>query len=252
MKRAVLAVLLAACSASSEDFPARPGGVGGVVGGGGGGGDAGIGDGGDGDAGVLIAAQICVITDLRKLTTCAAKAGAPTVSVTLGTRIPTAPPTDGGDFTIFAQLGTDLVWRATGNNFVTTVMPFGTEHVIPIVSDAVYTDLLMTNSIPTLHDGQGSVVARVVSGVAAAPGVTATTTLVSDSRDLVPLYDDTTSATDWRSTGPTQAAGVVWFPGVNVATTGTITFVRPDTTKLAPVGVTVEDQAITFVTQDVQ
>jgi len=44
----------------------------------------------------------------------------------------------------------------------------------------------------------------------------------------------------------------VWFPGVNVTTTGTITFARPDATKLPPVGVTVEDQAITFVTQDVQ
>jgi hypothetical protein len=251
MKRAVLAMVLAACSSGVDDFPARPGGGGPVVGGpGGSGGDAGIRDGADGDAGVLIAARVCVITDLRKLTACAVRSGAPTVSVTLGTRIPTAPPTDAGDFTIFAQLGTDLVWRASGANFVTTVMPFGPEHVIPIVSDTVYTDLLVQNDMTALPEGQGSVVARVVRGVAEATGVTATTTLVS--ANVIPRYDEDKSAVDWNPVGPTQMAGVLWFPGVNVTTTSTITFVRPDQTLVPAVGVTVEDQAITFVTQDVQ
>src|SRR5438874_8599845 len=70
MKLALL-VLVAACQASTDDFPIRPGTFGG--GGTGGGADAGAGDAGDagdGDAGVLISGRVCVISDLRHPTTC--------------------------------------------------------------------------------------------------------------------------------------------------------------------------------------
>lgn len=251
MTRAVLAVLLAACSSNAGgDYPTRPGGGGPVGGGGGGSADAGAGDGGAGDAGVLVAGRVCIIKDLRHLTDCDTAKDASVVSVTLGTRSPTTAPARTGEFTIVAPLGTDLVWRAKATNFVTSVMPFGTDNVLPIVPDALYTELLSQNSVTLLPEGQGSVVVRVVTGTAPAAGVTGTTTLVSNN--VIPRYDEANSAIDWGLVGPTQTAGELWFPGVDVTTTPARITLTPSTGTPVTVSVSVEDQAITFLTQDVQ
>lgn len=251
MKRAVLIALLAACTANSNDYPTRPGGGGVVIVGGGGGttGDGGVSDAGDGDAGVAVTGRVCIIKDLRQLTTCDTTKDASVVKLSIGGRTPASPPARTGEFTIFAPLGTDLVWHATGSNFASSAMPFGTDNLIPIVPDALYNDLLLQNIGSTLPAGQGSVVVRAVTGTVPAVGVAATTTLISGN--AIPRYDADTSATDWREVGPTQSAGVVWFPGVQVTTTpARITLTRTGGTPVS-VTVNVEDQTITFVTQDV-
>lgn len=255
MMRAALVVLLVGCNASTDDFPTRgggPTGIGPVTSGSGGTtGDAGTGDGNDGDAGVTLSGRICIVRDLRKLTTCdtSTRGDASKVTVSIGGRT-AAPPAKTGEFSILAPLGTDLVWHASGTNFVTTAMPFGPDNLIPIVDSEDYRVLQVDNQLTVLGEGQGSVVVRAVTGAVAASGVSATTTLVSGN--VVPLYDADTSATDWRVLGPTQSSGVMWFPGVQVTTTtpGRITLSRNGGPQV-PVTVSVEDQTITFLTQDV-
>ena len=234
MKRAVL-VLLAACRAGAGDgFP--------IV-------DAG-GDAGTGDGGVELHGRVCLLTDLRRVgdATACAGTGARNLMVSLGTR--TATTTDDGSFTIVAPLGGGLTWHVTGAQLVPSVMPFGADYTIPAISDLVYGELLSTNQV-TLADQQGSIVVRVVSGLAPVAGVTATSTPASNR---LALYDGN-SATLWTEnragTGP---GGIVWFADVPLAATGP-TFA---TIALTPRGrspvpaVPVENQAITFVTYDVQ
>jgi len=254
IRAAMVVLLLASCTASTNDFPTRPGGPGGIVtspGPGGTTGDGGVGDASDGDAGVAVSGRICIVRDLRKLTTCdtSVRGDASVVKVTIGGRSPLAPPAKTGEFSIVAPLGSDLVWHASGTNFVTTAMPFGPDNTIPIVASADYTDLLNQNQVTILAEGQGSVFVRAVSGAVPASGVSATSNLVTGN--VVPRYDADTSATDWRELGPTQADGVMWFPGVQVTTTpAQITLTRNGGTPVK-LSVNVEDQTITFVTQDV-
>lgn len=250
----MLLVLLPACQASPGDYPPRPGGGGPVIiaggGGSGSGGDAGVGDGGASDAGGLISGRVCIVTDLRTPTTaCDTTKNASQIKVTLGTRTTTSPPARTGEFTIEAQLGTELVWHATGTNFIPSVMPFGTDNTIPVVPDTLYMDRLNENNVTLLAEGQGSVVARVVSGLAPVAGVKATTTLASNN--AIPRYG-AKSDTDWSEAPPTQAVGVLWFPGVDVTTSpARITF-TPAVGTAVSVAVNVEDLAITFIVQDVQ
>jgi hypothetical protein len=257
MIRAALVVLLAAsCTASTNDFPPRAGptGTGPVTTGPGGstGGDAGVTDALDGDAGVAVSGRICIVRDLRKLTACdtSTQTGdASGVKVSIGGRSPAASPARTGEFSIVVPLGTDLVWHASGAKFITSAMPFGPDNTIPIVPDTVYTDLLNENHATILQEGQGSVFVRAVTGALPETGVTATTNLVT--ANAAPLYDANISASDWREVGPTQAAGVIWFPGVQVTTTpARITLSRLGGTPVN-VAVSVEDQVITFLTQDV-
>jgi hypothetical protein len=247
MKLAVLVILLvAACRADSDDFPIGPGGSGSN-----GGNDAGVGDGAsdavDGDGGVAISGRVCIITDLRRPTTCDNTANAESLLVSIGvTR--TAKPNARGDFTIAAPLG-QFTWRVTGINFITSVIPFGGETTLPVISDVRYTELLAVNGV-TLADQQGSVVVRVVKGVAAVQNVTA----VSNPATADLAFYDSTSALDWRSdligTGP---AGVVWLPDLPLAATpptqATITL-TPSGASPTSITAVVENQAITFVTAD--
>ncbi len=246
MKNALLAVVvLAACQSSVDDYPPRPGNGGPTQVGEGSSGDAGTGDGGVG-----ITGRLCILRDLRKVADCDATKDASRLSVTLGTKRPSSAPTKVGVFTIPDQLGTGLVWRVTGATIVPTVMPFGTDTVIPVVPDDLYNDLLVSNRMTIPAEGQGSVVVRVVRGAAPAAGVAATSTLVS--ANVVPLYDADNSALDWRQIGPTQGAGIVWFPGVNVTTTPARITLTPMVGAAVTLSTSVETGAITFVTQDLQ
>lgn len=234
MKRAVLAVLLAACRAGAGDRPVTDGG--------------GSMDGGD--AGASIQGRVCIVKDLRHPTDCDTTQDASRLTVLLGTRTATAPPTPAGDFEVAAQLGTGLVWHVSGATVVTSAMPFGTDHTIPVVPDDVYNELLGSNQVTIPAEGQGSVVVRVVSGAVPAAGVSATSTLVSGN--VVPRYDADSSALDWREVGPTQTAGVLWFPGVEVTASPARIALTPPVGARVDVTVSVEEQAITFVTQDVR
>lgn len=248
MKLAVLVILLAAaCRADSDDHPVIPGGGGG----GGGNPDAGAtgdaGDAGDGDAGVQVTGRVCIITDLRHPTTCDDTANAERLTVAIGTTR-TAKPNAHGDFTIGAPLG-QFTWRVSGLNFITSVIPFGAQTTLPIISDVLYNELLAANHV-TLIDQEGSVVVRVLNGVTAVQNVTAVSNPATT--DLA-LYDDS-SLLDWRSdllgTGP---AGVVWLPDLPLAarpsTQATITLTPPAGSPTS-LTATVENQAITFVTTD--
>jgi hypothetical protein len=107
--------------------------------------------------------------------------------------------------------------------------------------------MLSMNSVTLLPEGQGSVLVRVVNGIAPAANVTATTSLISNN--IIPLYD-TRDALIWSTTGPTLASGALWFPGVNVTTAPARITVTPRGGVAVSTQVSVEDQAITFVTQD--
>jgi hypothetical protein len=247
MKRAALALVLAACSTSTKDFPplTEGGPLGGTSGGGGTTADAGIADGGS-DGGVLISGRVCIVKDLRTPTVCDTSKDASTVKVTLGNRTPTTAPSNTGEFTIVAPLGAP-VWHASCVNFVSSVMPFGPDNTIPVVPDTLYLELLSRNGVTLLPAGQGSVLVRAVNGVAPVANVTATTSLVSSN--IVPLYD-TKDPLIWSPTGPTLANGALWFPGVNVTTAPTRITVTPQGGTSVSTAVNVEDQAITFITQD--
>jgi hypothetical protein len=257
MKRALLVALLAACQAGASDgYPSRPGGTGPILVGPGTTRDAGIGDGGlgdavDGDAGVSITGRVCLISDMRKLTTCK-DTGAAGLTVSLGTGQGTTSAD--GTFRLVAPLGAGFTWHVTGGQIITSVMPFGTDNTIPVLIDATYNDLLVNNDNPLLDEDHGSVVVRVVSGTAAVAGVTAT---VSPAADSLTYYDNgaPNSSTVWN-TNATQAFGVVWVPNAPLPTTQlpgptTIKLTRVDgaTVRTANATATVESRSITFVTQ---
>jgi hypothetical protein len=249
MKRAVLAMLLAGCQASADDYPTRPNGGGPViVGGGGGGGDAGVGDGGDG--GISVVAQVCLVTDLRKLTTCS-PTGAKGLQVALGTGPKITVTTDEGHFTFDAPSSTDLVWHVTSttlDRIVTSAMRYGTDNTIPVISTTTYTDLRNIVGAPLPADQQGSVVVRVVRGTSPVAGVAATTTL---NQNNAVFYDgDPRLVNNWVATG-TGANGVVWFPGLALTpSTGSVAL-TPLGGSAVQVPVTVENDTITFITKDI-
>jgi hypothetical protein len=259
MKLAMLLALAACQSGGGDDFPVAGGG-GGPIAVGGGSGDAGTGDGGDGDAGIQLRGRVCILSDLRSVgdpAACATtKANGLLVSIgPLGVR--TATTEADGSFTITAPLGGDLTWHVTtqagttpGTPIVTSVMPFGADYTIPAISDVVYTELLSTNNV-TLQDQEGSVVVRVVNGIAPVANVTATSTPASNR---LALYDSNNAAV-WNENTGTGPKGMVWFADVALAatppTTASISLIQQGgpTVKTAAA---VENQAITFVTADVR
>ncbi|HEX7836707.1 MAG TPA: hypothetical protein VF469_04540 [Kofleriaceae bacterium] len=240
MKRAALAmlvVLLPACVAHG-DHPARPG-------------DAGVGDGSAGDGG-LLEGRVCVVTDLRKLTTCSTT-GAKGLLVSLGSAPSFSIDSDDGHFTFAASSSTDLVWHvssATADRIVASAMRYGTDHTIPVISTQTYTDLRALYGAGNPVDQQASVVVRAMRGIPPVPvaDVGATTTLTQNN----PIFYDGDPARkdDW-GTARTGVAGVVWFPGVSLApSTGMVTLTPQGSSTSVQVPVTVQDSTITFVTKD--
>jgi hypothetical protein len=252
MKRAVLLLVVAcqACQASGsdDDYPIRPGGGGGPVaeGSGGGGVDAGVDDGGvvDSDGGVALTGKVCLLVDLRRLTLCDDR-NARGLTVTLGTR--TATTTDNGAFTITAPRGSGFTWRVTSSvrdRLVTSLTPFGTDNIIPAIETETYRSLLSSNQL-LLGDQEGSVVMRVLSG-------TTRVSALQIDPDRPVLYDGADADT-WDTTQTqTGPLGVVWFPGVSLTfNPATITLIPQGGTAVTTTA-TIENQAITFLTQDLQ
>jgi hypothetical protein len=247
MKLALL-VLVAACRASADDYPIGPGAEGSGQSGGGDAGTSDARDAAEGDAGVQITGRVCLVTDLRNPTACADNQVVRNITVSIGTTR-TAIPNQRGDFTISAPLG-PFTWRVTGRDVITSVVPFGADTRLPVISDVLYTELLSANDV-TRTDLQTSVVVRVVNGVMAVANVRAAS--VPATPDLA-RYDDEDSLLDWRSdqlgTGP---AGVAWLPDIPLASD---TSIAATVNLTPPVGtavstqVPVENQAITFVTTE--
>ena len=247
MKLALLALgLVAACRASADDYPLGPGGSGGVNGGGT---DAGLGDTGadaDGDAGVQITGRVCVITDLRTPTVCSG-ADASKVTVSIGTTR-TATPNARGDFTINAPLG-PFLWRVSGTNFNTSIIPVSGDNTLPVVSDVLYMEMLEANHVVRSAEEVTSAVVRVVQG-GTMPVVSVLATSNPATADL-PLYD-ANDVLIWRSDNlGTGTNGSVWLPDLPIVSGGTgavtVTLKPPQGATVSTV-VPLVDQAITFVT----
>ena len=234
----LLAVLVVACKASSDDdFPVVPGGGG--PGGTGTQPDAPAIDALDFDALQYLVGRVCLVTDLRALTTCAGT-GAGGLTVTLGTQ--TTTTTDSGAFTMMKPSGTNLVWRVTGLNIIKSVMAFGPSNSIPTIDIADYVDLQNANSV-TLAVGEGSIVARIVRNGVAQNGVVAS---VSPLAQFPTKYDGIT-AIAWTELA-TSTAGTAWIPGAALGTNAVTA--TPLTGTAATESVLVEDQAITYATID--
>jgi hypothetical protein len=156
----LVALLVAACKIEDKDrAPTVPGGP------------SGTGSGAnidaredDGDGGAAIVGRVCLVTDLRQPATDCANTGAGDLTVTLGSK--TTTTVEDGTFSIEPPSGSNLTWRVTGADIVTSVTPFSVDTVIPTIDTDVYTDLLSTNGV-ILIAGQGSVVGRVVQGAGA-------------------------------------------------------------------------------------
>ncbi len=259
MKRAALALVLAACSSSSKDFPplpegAPPGGTsssGGTVRDGGVG-DAGIGDGG---GGVPITGRVCLVQDLRAPTSMCDMTKAGGFTVTLGTAhaidagttavVGTATTNPDGSFTMVAPLGPGLIWHVTSSKLTTSVMDYGTENTIPAILSEQYLALLLSNPGQDTDPDHGAVMLRVVRGLTPVAGISATVAPlgVGDTR-----YDSTNSLTDWN-VNATQAAGMVWVPDAQLGMVTITLGAMGGPTNL--VTTTVESQAITYVTRTI-
>ena len=195
---------------------------------------------GDAAAGV-ITGRVCVVTDLRNLTSGCAATGVAGIAVRNGTE--TTTTADDGSFSVTIPSGETPapVWTASGTNVVTSNVKFGAPNLIPMTTQARYNELLNVNGM-TLASGEGSIIARVVRAGAALPGATATS---APPARYVTHYDAAT-ANLWEqdSTGTT---GVLWIPAVPAGSVSVT--LAPGT--LAAIAVPVADQAITFATFDV-
>ncbi len=262
MKRAALALVLAACSSSSNDFPPLPGGSGpgGVSGGGSGGtiGDAGIGDGIANDGGVAISGRVCLVQDLRAPTSMCDPTKAGGFTVTLGTAhatdagttavVGTATTHPDGSFTMVAPLGPGLIWHVTSLKLTTSVMDYGTENTIPAMLSETYRDLLLANTGQETDVDHGAVALRVVRGLTPVADLSATVAPPGVGDTQYDSPNSPNSLTDWNQNA-TQTAGMVWVPNAQLGM-ATLTLSAMDgTTNL--VTTTVESQTITFVTRTI-
>lgn len=258
MKRVGLALVLAACSSSSKDFPplpegAPPGGTTGTTGSGGTVRDGGISDGADG--GVAIAGRVCLVQDLRAPTSMCDPTRAGGFTVTLGTAhaidagttavVGTAMTGPDGSFTMVAPLGPGLIWHVTNLKLTPSVMDYGTENTIPAILADQYHDLLLANTGQETDVDHGAVMVRVVRGVTPVAGLSASVAPlgVGDTQ-----YDSINSLTDWNQNA-TQTAGMVWIPNAQLGPATIALSAMGGATNL--VTTTVESQAITFVTRTI-
>lgn len=229
--------LLVACNSggTGDDFPVLPGGPSGngtIL-------DATPPDMRPPEAGATIDGRVCVLTDMRRLTTCL-ESGVGGIMVTLGTK--SAVTAVDGSFTIDMPTATQLVWRVSGTNIVSSVLAFGPTTSIPAVDLQTFNDILGDNSV-VLQTNQGSIVTRLLRN--GLPVVGATVSPNPDAQ-YATKYDGPT-VTAWTEL-KTSDAGVAWIAGAQVGDT-TVT-VSPMTGTGASAKLPVEDGAITFATID--
>jgi hypothetical protein len=242
-----LVVMLVVGCAAKEDFPIDPGG-----GGGGGGGSSGSDAGIDApnDAAIdapnidapeaTITGHVCLVKDLRILAAGCSTSAAGGLTVTLGSK--TTTTNDTGAFIIDKPAGSSLTWHVTGSGLIKSAVPFSPSTTLPAILDADYATLLADN-LATVQPGQGSIVAKIVKG---APVVANATVSVNGEQGRQ-LYD-ANSTTTWAvdDTGP---LGMAWLPGYGTGSRAVIV-VPPAPDNAKSTSITIEDQAITFVTID--
>lgn len=215
---------LAACASSGEDYPI-------TTQGGGGGGTS---------TAATIAGRVCLVNDVRNLTTCAdTGAGGLTVSIGNGTATTNA----NGEFVMNTPTsGNTSLVSVTGNGILTSNQTLTANAQIPVIQQALFDQMMAQNGITTTA-GSGSIIANVVRGGEPVSGVVATAT---PSPAFGPFYDGT-SPTAW-TLNPTGQTGVVWFPGAATTMPVNVTFTDPATQSETTVGgVQVIDGGVTFV-----
>jgi hypothetical protein len=236
MRIACLLLALTAChKGGGDDYPVLPGGddvviMPGV--------DAPAGSDGTLGDGPMLTARVCVLDDLRTPGVCKS-VGAAGYTVTLGTS--TATTADDGSFTIATPPGTNLVWRASGADIVSSVIRFSTSPTVPAITTQYYEDLKGSNGI-IINSGEASIVLFVSGGSLALSGATAT---VNAPAIAGPSLHDTNARLNWPQ-GATGAAGIAWIPNVSPGT-DVVTVAAPQQTSQM-VTLEVEDQAISFAT----
>jgi hypothetical protein len=227
-------VLIACQQTTGDDYPIGPGGgPGGITPGQIDAADDGA---GTGDGGV-VNGRVCLVTDLRNLTSCA-NSGAGGLTVQLGSQ--TTSTADDGKFAIVAPAATMLVWSVSGGTIVPSLMGFGANATIPAVDATRYGDLLIANGV-LLSPGQGSIVVRALQAGAPAVGALVTASPVPQ---YATYYDGIDmNAWDQDATG---AFGVAWLTGVAVGTPTVRISPAVGSAAMIPLGVA--DQAITYAT----
>jgi hypothetical protein len=245
-------VLVAACS-STNNYP--------VLGGGGGGGNSGGGDAGGqidaptdgasdavpGDGGTIVG-RVCLLSDLRDLTTCAST-GAAGLTVTLGSGSATtgsATTTDDGSFMLMKPAATaGLLWQVTGATIVTSSMAFGAQTRIPAVTSSDYAALQGGNGVVAAI-GQGAVMARITQAGSPLAGATAS---ASPASQQYQVYYAGSNATQWGKSA-TDTTGTAWLPGFASTQPAVVTVAASGGTPSATFSVTVPDSGIAFVMPD--
>jgi hypothetical protein len=233
---------LAGCAGHGDDgdYPSRPGNGGTIGGGGGGSGDAGPDGGGDAPTAI---GRVCLITDLRFPSNCAAT-GVAGLTVKRGTATMTTAAD--GRFTLppVSNLGDRWLVTGTGLTLISSVVPFvaGAEVRLPIITRANYDAFRQANGITPL-DGVGAmhVSSRRPNGTPK-PNVTV---LASPGGTSQPLYAGS-SATVWTLAPGTS--GVALVPNLSADGPVTITGSADVTTNLGNLPVVAD--SITFVGLD--
>ncbi len=204
MRIASLLIALAACQGSGEQRPINPGGGDDQVTTGTDGGTTTDGPTGDGTG---IAGRVCLVSDLRNLSTCAAT-GADGLTVTLGSE--TATTSADGSFTIGTPGGSSLVWHVSGTGIVPSVMAYSATPLasaVPAVPAVLYESFTLSNGV-LINAGEGSVIGRVVHATNAISNATAS---ISPAATYAAFYDGN-SASTWNQNS-TGTRGVFWIPG---------------------------------------
>ncbi|MEO8704964.1 MAG: hypothetical protein ABI867_33230 [Kofleriaceae bacterium] len=160
-----------------------------------------------------VMAHVCLVTDLRNITTC--DSGGPGAQlVTLGNQVRTTSPN--GTFMFVPPTGTDLFWHVSGNGIRSSrmnlrraangdlIMPIS----IPVIGEAAYQTLFAANGGVEAAN-QGALVIQFIRD--APPGPLAGVT-VSGIGTLEVLYDGV-SPTIW-DTDETGPRGMAWIPSV--------------------------------------
>lgn len=239
MRIASLLIVLGACQGGSEQRPINPGGGDDHV-------TPPLTDAGttttDGTTsdGAGISGRVCVVSDLRNLSTCAAT-GAAGLTVTLGSE--TATTSADGSFTIPTPAGSSLVWHVSGTSIVSSVMAYSTSALVPAVPATVYDNLTLSNGV-IVNAGEGSVIGRVVRAATVVSGATAT---ISPSATYAAFYDGN-SASTWNQNS-TGTRGVFWIPGAGAGSASLIVDTAAGDTVAATADV--ESDSITFLVVEV-
>jgi hypothetical protein len=245
------AIASAACRAGT-DYPDRVGGGGG--GGGGGGPDAGVtGDGAvDAPAG-LLTGTVCVVTDLRLPTTCAAGDQSGIVVTDRDSAVTTTTAAD-GSFRL--DLGTtataQLEIGAGDGTLVPSIVPVpvdGAPVIAPVPRRAELADLEDALGV-AIPDGSGAIALYVLDPAGA--GVAGFVVQPPSGTLYPPIYDDDTAATGWDSGGATGAAGAALVFGVGLGTTEMSASADGGVTNLSLNGIPVVNGRVTFLTARTQ